>query len=130
MSKVKISRCFQQIMKEFDIDAPMITTDDFMQRFCNNLGLSPALAKVALHIAKTTSDMDIAPGKSPISVAAAAIFLACSISKHEKKSFHEIAEVAGVSKATIEQSYKIMVPRAYELFPKDVKQKIANVATK
>ena len=123
VSKVQMSRCFQQIVKEFDINAPMITTDDFMQRFCRNLSLSPALAKVALHIAKTASDLDIAPGRSPISIAAAAIFFACSISKEEKKSFQEISDVAGVSKSTIEQSYKIMIPKAYDLIPENIRQK-------
>ena len=124
ISKVRISRCFQQIVKELNIDAPMITTDNFMQRFCSNLSISQGSAKVALQIAKSASELDIAPGRSPISIAAAAIFLACSLSKNEKKSFQDIADVAGVSKSAIEQSYKIMVPRAYELIPKDIQQKI------
>ena len=92
VSKVKISRCFQQILKEFDIKTEMITTDDFMQRFCRNLDLTNMLAKVALHVAKTATDMDIAPGRSPISIAAAAIYVATQVSKHEKKSVKEIAD--------------------------------------
>ena len=73
--------------------------------------------------------MEVAPGRSPISIAAASIFFACSLSKDKKKSFKEIADVVGVCKSTIEQSYKIMVPRAYELFPKDIQQRIKNNST-
>ena len=129
ISKVRISRCFQQIVKEFDINTQMIRADDFIHRFCSNLSLSTALTRVARHIAKTANDMDIAPGRSPISIAAASIFFACSLSKDKKKSFKEIADVVGVCKSTIEQSYKIMVPRAYELFPKDIQQRMKNNST-
>ena len=130
VSKVKISRCFQQILKEFDIKTEMITTDDFMQRFCSNLNLTNMLAKVALHVAKTATDMDIAPGRSPISIAAAAIYVATQVSKHEKKSLKEIADVAGVSKVTIEQSYRLMVPRIYELLPMNLQHKISHNSRK
>ena len=130
VSKVIIGRCFQKILKELDIDAPTITTEDFMERFCNNLGLTRTLARVGLHIAKSTVDMDIAPGKSPISIAAAAIYVSSMISKHEKKSLQEISDVAGVATSTIEQTYKLIVPRVWELIPKHLQTKISDEKSK
>ena len=55
-------------------------------------------------------------GRSPISVAAAAIYMASQASS-DKKSQREIADIAGVADVTIRQSYKLMLPRAAELFP-------------
>ncbi|CAG8660643.1 14400_t:CDS:1, partial [Ambispora leptoticha] len=46
-------------------------------------------------------------GKSPVSVAAACIYLVSNLSSHPK-STREIAPVAGVSEATINNSYKFL----------------------
>jgi transcription initiation factor TFIIB len=54
--------------------------------------------------------------RSPISVAAAAIYMASQAS-NDKKTQREIADIAGVADVTIRQSYKLMLPRAAELFP-------------
>jgi transcription initiation factor TFIIB len=72
--------------------------------------------KAATHIAKRSVDLDIVPGRSPISVAAAAIYMASQAS-NDKKTQREIADIAGVADVTIRQSYKLMLPRAAELFP-------------
>ena len=65
-------------------------------------------------------DLDIVPGRSPISVAAASIYMASQASE-DKKSQKEIADIAGVADVTIRQSYKLMLPRAAELFPEGFK---------
>ena len=68
--------------------------------------------------AKSSVDLDIVAGRSPISVAAAAIYMASQASD-DKKTQREIADIAGVADVTIRQSYKLMLPRAAELFPKE-----------
>ena len=50
-----------------------------MFRFCANLGLPTKVQKAATHIATTAVDIDIVPGRSPISVAAAAIYMASQV---------------------------------------------------
>jgi len=53
-------------------------------------------------------------------VAAAAIYMASQASDNDnKRTQREIADVAGVADVTIRQSYKLMLPRAAELFPSD-----------
>jgi transcription initiation factor TFIIB len=49
-------------------------------------------------------------------VAAAAIYMASQASS-QKKTQREIADIAGVADVTIRQSYKLMLPRAAQLFP-------------
>jgi len=103
-----------------DTNVELITTGDFMSRFCGLLDVSREVQKAATCIAKKASDLDIAAGHSPISVAAAAIYMASQASV-DKKSQREIADVAGVADVTIRQSYKLLLPRASELFPADFK---------
>jgi len=120
INKKEIGRCFKLILKAHDTNVDLITTGDFMSRFCGMLDLAKYVQKAATQIAKKASDMDIVPGRSPISVAAAAIYMASQASD-DRRSQREIAEVAGVADVTIRQSYKLMLPQARQLFPSDFK---------
>jgi len=60
--------------------------------------------------------LDLVSGRSPISVAAASIYMASQASK-DKKSQKEISDIAGVAEVTIRQSYKEMLPKVHQLFP-------------
>ena len=76
--------------------------------------------KAASSIARNAVDLDIVPGRSPISVAAAAIYMASQASDN-RKTQKEIGDIAGVADVTIRQSYKLMYPQAAGLFPSDFK---------
>jgi len=118
VSKKEIGRCFKLILKALETSVDLITTGDFMSRFCSNLGLPPAVQRGATHIARKAVELDIVPGRSPISVAAAAIYMASQAS-NDKKTQKEIGDIAGVADVTIKQSYKLMYPKRNELFPSD-----------
>jgi len=120
VSKKEIGRCFKLILKALETSVDVITTGDFMSRFCSNLGLPNSVQRCATHIASKAVGLDIVAGRSPISVAAAAIYMASQASEH-KKSQTEIGDIAGVAEMTIRQSYKLMFPKAPELFPPDYK---------
>jgi len=120
VSKKEIGRCFKLILKALETSVDLITTGDFMSRFCSNLGLPTSVQRAATHIARKAVELDIVPGRSPISVAAAAIYMASQASE-DKKSQKEIGDIAGVADVTIRQSYKLMFPKAIELFPNDFK---------
>jgi len=120
VSKKEIGRCFKLIIKAHEMNPDMIRTGDFMHRWCATLGLPKDVQKAATNIAKMAVDLDIVPGRSPISVAAAAIYMASQASS-DKRSQKEIADIAGVADVTIRQSYKLMLPRAAELFPEGFK---------
>lgn len=119
-SKKEIGRSFKLVLKALETSVGVITTGDFMSRFCSNLGLPASVQKAATHIARIAVDLDIVPGRSPISVAAAAIYMASQASEH-KKTHKEIGDVAGTADVTIRQSYKLMQPRAWQLFPQGFK---------
>lgn len=81
ISKKEIGRCFKLILKALETSVDLITTGDFMSRFCSNLGLPNMVQRAATHIARKAVEIDIVPGRSPISVAAAAIYMASQVCK-------------------------------------------------
>lgn len=143
ISKKEIGRCFKLILKALETSVDLITTGDFMSRFCSNLGLPNMVQRAATHIARKAVEVDIVPGRSPISVAAAAIYMASQVrgimvtlhsaikqalfyllfyptqASEDKRSQKEIGDIAGVADVTIRQSYKLMYPHASKLFPED-----------
>jgi len=118
VSKKEIGRVFKLILKCHDTNVEHITTGDFMSRFCGTLSLARHIQRAATCIAKKAVDVDIVPGRSPISVAAAAIYMASQAS-NDKRTQKEIADIAGVADVTIRQSYKLLLTRAKDLFPDD-----------
>ena len=109
-SKYEIGRCYTKIMKHFRPPIDMMHISDLMSRFCTHLGLEAPLEKLAKHIVVRTRELDLAPGKSPISVAAAAIYLASGL------KLRDIGRVVGVAPMTIKNVHKLMYPRRDELF--------------
>jgi len=79
VSKKEIGRCFKMILKSLNTTLDQISTGDFMSRFCSILGLSNVVQRAATTIANEAVNRDIVPGRSPVSVAAAAIYMASQV---------------------------------------------------
>uniref|UniRef100_A0A9J2PQC3 Transcription initiation factor IIB n=2 Tax=Ascaris TaxID=6251 RepID=A0A9J2PQC3_ASCLU len=118
VSKKEIGRCFKLAIRSLETNLEQITSADFMSRFCGNLGLSHALQMVATTIAKKAVERDLVAGRSPISIAAAAIYMASQAS-NERRTAKEIGAIAGAAETTVKLTYKLMLPCAHELFPHD-----------
>ncbi|XP_045462545.1 transcription initiation factor IIB-like [Harmonia axyridis] len=118
VSKKEIGRVFKLILKALETTVDLVNTGEFMSRFCANLELPIKVQKAAICIANKAEEFDIVTGKSPVSIAAAAIFMASQASEC-KKSALEIAEIAGASESTIKNTYRLMYPQAFRLFPED-----------
>lgn len=84
ISKKEIGRCFKLILKALETSVDLITTGDFMSRFCSNLCLPKQVQMAATHIARKAVELDLVPGRSPISVAAAAIYMASQASAEKR----------------------------------------------
>lgn len=117
-NKKEIGRTFKHIINGIAAPMDLIKSDDFMSRFCSNLGLSRQIQRAAFHIAQKAFDLCIVIGRSPISVAAAAIYMASQASD-DRRSQREIGSIAGVADVTIRQSYRLMRPHAEKLFPEN-----------
>jgi transcription initiation factor TFIIB len=81
---------------------------ELCMRWCNQLGLkSQQFVKVSQGLAEKTSTVADLSGRSPLSVAAACIYMA-SYLLGKPKTPKEIQAVAGVSDGTIRTAYKFL----------------------
>eukprot|EP00658_Telonema_sp_P-2_P028243 TRINITY_DN2167_c0_g2_i1.p1 TRINITY_DN2167_c0_g2~~TRINITY_DN2167_c0_g2_i1.p1 ORF type:complete len:360 (+),score=66.25 TRINITY_DN2167_c0_g2_i1:135-1214(+) len=124
-TKKEIGTSFTYIKKLLKLNESMdtIRPENYLARFCSYLQLPEGIRAAAGFVADKSMEMRLVAGKSPISVAAAAIFFVCQLceEKHVKDK-GQISKIAGVSEVTIRNSYKDMYPARAELvqFPKDV----------
>ena len=83
------------------------TTDpkDLCDRFCNTLGLGMRATNVAKSLAESMSSVGALAGRSPLSGAAACIYMA-SFLMGEGRTPKQISEAAKVSDSTIRNAYK------------------------
>jgi len=80
---------------------------ELMIRFCNNLGLTHNLIYIAQELAERAAQKGTLAGRSPISSAAACIYMVAHLMK-QPKSAKDISGVAGVSDGTIRNAYKLL----------------------
>lgn len=76
-------------------------------RYCSHLGLSASCTKVSQELAERMSLVGALAGRSPLSVAAACIYMTSYLMK-QGKTAKEISAVAGVSDGTIRTAYKFL----------------------
>lgn len=120
-SKKEIGRIFKQIVRSLPNNRPeSIDTKNLVPRFCNQLDLNQQsiIQKAAIHIVERAKDICNVQSRAPDSIAGAAIFMACAAAG-EKKSMKDVQDVAGAQENTIRTIYRLMLPRAAELFPAD-----------
>lgn len=98
------------------------------------------IQKAAIHIAERAKEVCDIQSRAPDSIAGAAIYMACAAAGERKQmkgaffsskiesisfvSFSDVQHVAGVMESTIRQIYKIMLPKATELFPAEFPFKV------
>ena len=119
-SQKPIRRALKRLQEIQGITFEMTNIGNFIPRFCSNLQLSNAIQEASKHIAHRAEELKAVHSKSPISVAAAAIYMASQASK-EKKMAKDIGDISGVAESTIHQLYNLMLPHAEFLFPEDFK---------
>lgn len=118
----QFGRIFKLVSTKINVKSNQTTIpdgQDAITRFSGYLSLPWKVQTFAIHIAKAVTDNNILTGRSPISVAAAAIHFAISMSKDTSISctVKDVADVSGTTVATIKQCYKLMVPHMDDLLP-------------
>lgn len=88
-------------------------------RYCNNLQFKNAhlMEKISKALAQKSSSLKDLAGRSPLSIAAAAIYMTSHLMGDPRTS-REIVTVAGVSDGTIRTAYRYMYPCREELVEK------------
>lgn len=104
--KKEIGRCFKALNEAFhETKVQTMTSEVLMGRFCSHLNLKMEIQKAAVDLTKKAKEFGTLAGKSPVSIAAACIFMASNL-HHENRSTRDISNVCGVSEVTIKNAYK------------------------
>ena len=116
-----VSRCYRLLLQELDLTMPVLDPIRCMSRIASEAGLSEKVKRQALKILEDASTMEITAGKDPMGLAAAALYLSCTISG-EDTTQKVIALAAGVTEVTIrnrskglKESLNIQVPNKMKL---------------
>ncbi|KAH9491466.1 Transcription initiation factor IIB [Bulinus truncatus] len=83
-SQKEIEYAYKLILKTLSISLDPINPADLMPRFCSSLSLPMPVPKVAEHISLKAVEHDLVQRRSPISIAAAAIYMASQEAVHKK----------------------------------------------
>jgi transcription initiation factor TFIIB len=105
MSRKDIGRVYRYLARELDLKILPTMPQDYVSRFCSVLHLSSDVQTKTVEILKKASEKELASGRGPTGMAAAALYVA-SLLCGERTTQREIAEVAGVTEVTIRNRYK------------------------
>jgi transcription initiation factor TFIIB len=119
VSKKDIGRAYKFVQKLLNLQVELIQHSDYMNRFCSHLKLSKKIQNYAESVAKKATEMGFVSGRSPITVAASAIFMVSQLTS-EKRSQKEIADITGVSEPTIRNCCKDMEAVRDRLLPREL----------
>lgn len=116
VSKKTLGQCYKALEQAFNLTpgasaqqkgaSPSTGPETLLVRYCNHLDLPPSLQSMCGDIIVSARKHGIADGRSPVSIAAGAIFFTCQL-QGKKKSIRDISAVAGVSEGTIKLVYRL-----------------------
>lgn len=105
VDKKEIGQSYRLLSRELDIRLPPIDPTRYVARFGSELGISGETRTKAIQLIRKAKEEKITSGKSPVGIAAAAIYIA-SITTGERKTQREVAEVSEMTEVTVRNRYK------------------------
>ena len=120
VSTKDIGRCYKLLAPCLASAMGIVSTEDFMARFCSHLNLNTDVQRCAILLARRANELGLLSGKSPLSVAAAGIYMVTQLFPQCRKSPKEISFVARVSEITIRNTYKDLHQHRFQLVGPDI----------
>jgi len=102
--KRKVGKAYKAIAKSLKLKVALVRPEQYLSRFCAELGLSHKTQAEALKIIEKAHDVDKLRSAIPTGIGAAAIYIA-SKKTGEKITQRRISEVVGVSEPTLRYRY-------------------------
>ncbi|SFR46098.1 transcription initiation factor IIB [Halogeometricum limi] len=104
VGKDEISRTYRYVVRELKLEIEPADPEQYVPRFASELDLSDESERRARQLLQTAKQQGIHSGKSPVGLAAAAIY-AASLLANEKVTQSQVSEVANISEVTIRNRY-------------------------
>jgi len=105
IDRMELTRAYRYVVRELKLEIQPADPESYVPRFASDLGLSEEAERRARQLLKTAKDQGVHSGKSPVGLAAAAVY-AASLLTNEKVTQSEVSEVANVSEVTIRNRYR------------------------
>ncbi|SMO89486.1 transcription initiation factor IIB [Halorubrum cibi] len=104
VEKDEIARTYRYVVRELKLEIQPADPESYVPRFASDLGLSDESERRARQLLDTAKSQGIHSGKSPVGLAAAAVYAAALLT-NEKVTQSEVSEVANISEVTIRNRY-------------------------
>jgi transcription initiation factor TFIIB len=110
----EIARTYRYVVRELKLEIQPADPEQYVPRFASDLGLSDEAERRARQLLKSAKEQGVHSGKSPVGLAAAAVY-AASLLTNEKVTQSEVSEVASISEVTIRNRYHELLEAEDEL---------------
>ncbi|AKU07728.1 MULTISPECIES: transcription initiation factor IIB [Haloferax] len=105
VDKMELTRTYRYVVRELKLEIKPADPEQYVPRFASELGLSDEAERQARKLLRDAKETGIHSGKSPVGLAAAAVYAAALLT-NEKVTQSEVSTVADISEVTIRNRYK------------------------
>ncbi|WP_284031367.1 transcription initiation factor IIB [Halobaculum lipolyticum] len=111
VDRMELTRTYRYVVRELKLEVAPADPAQYVGRFASDLDLSDEGEWRARELLKTAQETGVTSGKSPVGLAAAAVY-AASLLTNEALTQSQVSDVAGVSEVTIRNRYKELLDAA------------------
>ncbi len=104
VGKDEIARTYRYVIRELGLEVQPADPESYVPRFASDLDLSDETERRARSLLQTAKEAGIHSGKSPVGLAAAAVY-AGALLTNEKVTQNDVSDVASISEVTIRNRY-------------------------
>jgi transcription initiation factor TFIIB len=104
VEKDEIARTYRYVVRELGLEIEPADPKSYVPRFVSELDLSEETERRARSLLDTATEKGLHSGKSPVGLAAAAVYAAALLT-NEKVTQAEVSDVASISEVTIRNRY-------------------------
>ena len=105
VDKMELTRTYRYVIRELGLRVQPADPESYVPRFISRLELSEETQRLARELLDAAKETGITSGKSPVGLAASAVYAAALLS-NEKVTQSQVSEVADISEVTIRNRYK------------------------
>jgi transcription initiation factor TFIIB len=105
VDKLRIQRAYRYLSRELGLGIAPTKPSAYVRRFTSEIGLSQETQTVAIDLLETAAEQGVHSGKSPVGLAAAALYAASHLT-NESVTQETVSEATQVSKVTIRNRYQ------------------------
>ena len=105
VEKMEMTRTYRYIVRQLGLEVKPADPEQYVPRFVSRLDLNEEVEREARALLRAAKDAAVTSGKSPVGLAAAAVYAAALLT-NQKVTQSQVGEVADISEVTIRNRYK------------------------